>query len=74
MGCGGVENGEDVFEHLLCGATAVQIGTSIKRYGVSHFDDIKKSLVSIMKGKKYYKLEQFRGNLKTMNALDADNV
>ena len=27
IGCGGIETGEDIFEYILCGAKAVQIGT-----------------------------------------------
>jgi len=27
IGCGGITCGRDVYEHLLCGASAVQIGT-----------------------------------------------
>ena len=37
VGCGGVTTGLDVKKHILCGATAVQIGTTIYENGVKDF-------------------------------------
>lgn len=66
IGCGGVENGRDVFEHILCGATMVQIGTQLYKSGTSLFDTILQELQDIMKEKGYEKLEDFRGKLKSL--------
>ena len=33
IGTGGITCGKDVFEHLLCGATLVQVGTQLHQEG-----------------------------------------
>ena len=48
VGCGGVVNGRDVYEHILCGAKAVQIGSQFKREGIEVFDRISQELQVIM--------------------------
>ena len=40
VGCGGIENGRDVYEHILCGAKAVQIGTQFMKEGTTCFKRI----------------------------------
>jgi len=64
IGCGGINNGIDAFEHILCGAKAVQIGTSICKHGPSYFGKVIDQLKELMKDKKYKNIEQFRGKLK----------
>lgn len=64
VGCGGVCDGSDIFSHILCGATAVQVGTSIIKNGPSYFDVLNKQLFDIMKQKGYSSLVDFRGKLK----------
>ena len=64
IGCGGVSNGIDVFEHILCGAKAVQIGTQLMREGIGCFERISKEFEDYMKGKGYKNIEEFRGKLK----------
>ena len=66
IGCGGVESGKDVFEHLLCGAEMVQVGTHLARNGVEVFDKILEELSEIMKQKGYKNIEEFRGKLKSL--------
>jgi len=66
IGCGGVTNGLDVFEHLLCGASAVEIGTFIRANGVKGFQTIIGELTRAMKIKHYTSLDEFRGKLKTV--------
>ena len=44
IGCGGVTSGRDVLEHLLCGAQAVQVGTSFYEEGTSIFDRLQREL------------------------------
>ena len=64
IGCGGVKNGQDAFEHILCGASAVQIGTQLMREGTPCFTRIAQELQDLMQQKGYSKLEDFRGKLK----------
>lgn len=68
IGCGGVKNGADVFEHILAGAKAVQVGTLIARKGVPEFNRLTKELKCIMEQKGYTNLDQFRGKLKTIKS------
>ncbi len=63
IACGGVKNGVDAFEHILCGADAVQIGTQYHREGTSCFSRIAAELQDIMKNKGYAKLSDFKGKL-----------
>lgn len=63
IGTGGVKNGRDAFEHILCGASMVQIGTALQQEGVSIFDKITDELKEIMTEKGYQTLEDFRGKL-----------
>ena len=37
IGTGGVYSGRDAFEHILCGASMVQIGTALHQQGVDIF-------------------------------------
>ncbi|MFV0530062.1 MAG: dihydroorotate oxidase [Flavobacteriales bacterium] len=67
IGCGGIKNGQDVFEHILCGASAVQIGTQLMKEDVATcFNRISQELENIMYQKGYSKIEQFKGKLKTL--------
>ena len=51
LGCGGVENGSDVFEYILAGAAAVQVGTQFYREGCHCFKRIRQELINLMKKK-----------------------
>lgn len=66
IGTGGIQNGQDAFEHLLCGATMLQIGTELHKEGPSIFERIAKELTEIMEQKGYQNIEEFRGKLKTL--------
>ncbi len=68
IGCGGVRTGLDAFEHILCGASAVQIGTGFMREGPACFARIAGELAAIMREKGYDGIESFRGKLKTVDA------
>jgi len=63
IGTGGVLTGRDAFEHILCGASMVQIGTTLHKEGVSAFERITAELKAIMEDKGYASLEDFRGKL-----------
>jgi len=66
IGCGGIENGMDAFEYILCGAEIVHIGTEYYREGTKCFDRIENELKKIMERKRYTNLSEFRGNLKNI--------
>ncbi|GAW99296.1 dihydroorotate oxidase [Secundilactobacillus mixtipabuli] len=67
IGTGGIINGVDVFEHILCGASMVQIGTQFGYEGPALFDRLAKELTEIMAEKGYSSIEDFRGKLKTFD-------
>jgi len=64
VGVGGVESGVDAFEMILCGASAVQVGTCHWKEGPKCFDRICQELRAIMKNKGYSNIQEFRGKLK----------
>ncbi|WP_268912315.1 dihydroorotate oxidase [Lentilactobacillus sp. SPB1-3] len=66
IGTGGIKSGMDVFEHVLCGADLVQIGTAFGSEGTPIFDRISQELQDIMIEKGYRRLADFRGKLKTL--------
>ncbi|WP_295841119.1 dihydroorotate oxidase [uncultured Apibacter sp.] len=66
IGCGGVESGKDVFEHILCGASMVQIGTQLMKNGTKVFSKILTELKEIMKDKNYTTILDFKGKLKEL--------
>lgn len=67
VGTGGVKNGRDAFEHILCGASMVQIGTALQEEGPEIFERITGELRLIMTEKGYQTIEDFRGKLQYMN-------
>lgn len=66
IGTGGVINGRDVFEHILCGADLVQVGTTLHKEGVAAFSRLAEELQEVMKEKGYKSLNDFRGKLKVI--------
>ena len=64
IGTGGIYTGRDAFEHILCGASMVQIGTALHQQGVEVFERVSLGLKAIMAKKGYEKLEDFKGKLK----------
>lgn len=64
IGCGGVQSGEDAFQHILCGASVVQVGTCLWDEGTSCFSRIASELQAIMSRKGYQSIREFRGKLK----------
>lgn len=64
IGTGGVLTGKDAFEHILCGASMVQIGTTLHKEGPDAFRRITEELKAIMREKEYKTIEDFRGKLK----------
>lgn len=64
IACGGVKNGMDAFEHILCGASLVQVGSQLIKEGPNCFARIDKELREIMNKKGYLHINDFRGKLK----------
>jgi dihydroorotate dehydrogenase (fumarate) len=64
IGCGGVVDGQDVFEHILCGASAVQIGTQYIKDGDRCFKKISMELERIMATKGCVEINDFKGRLR----------
>ncbi|MDQ0222720.1 dihydroorotate oxidase [Streptococcus moroccensis] len=67
IGTGGVLTGRDAFEHILCGASMVQIGTQLQKEGVGIFERVTAELKAIMAEKGYDSIEDFRGKLHYMD-------
>ncbi|WP_285046779.1 dihydroorotate oxidase [Lactococcus petauri] len=66
IGTGGIETGQDAFEHLLCGASMLQIGTALHKEGPEIFPRIIRELQEIMDKKGYQSIDEFRGKLKSL--------
>lgn len=68
IGTGGVSSGRDVFEHILCGASLVQVGTALQQQGTAIFARLLAELEAIMQSKGYHNLADFRGKLRYLDA------
>lgn len=66
IGCGGIQNGEDVLEYILCGASAVQIGTQLYREDVGVFIRIEKEIKDWLLEHKLEDIMLLQGKLKTI--------
>ena len=66
IGTGGVTSGGDAFEHILCGASAVQIGTALVEEGVGVFTRLEQELTACLEKKGYKSVEECRGKLKEL--------
>ena len=64
--CGGIKNGIDVFEHLLAGASLVQLGTILWKEDVACFERIEKEFVEYMTQKWYADVDQVIWKLKEL--------
>jgi len=69
IGCGGVSSGQDVFEMILAGADAVSVGSQLLIEGPQCLARIADELQQILREKGYRNLDEFRGRLKTSEAL-----
>lgn len=66
IGCGGIKSGIDVFEHLLAGASMVQLGTVLGKEDIACFERIQKEFYEYMKKKGYTDVNQVIGKLKEL--------
>lgn len=63
IGCGGVKTGKDVYEHILCGAKAVQIGTHLLKTGTNCFKILNEELKEEMAKHGHKNITDFRGKI-----------
>ena len=66
IGVGGIYSGIDVFEFILAGASAIQIGTAFLQKGPGIFERVQKELSVFIAKKGYKKLSDFQGKLITL--------
>ncbi|MGZ8382251.1 MAG: dihydroorotate oxidase, partial [Nitrospira sp.] len=61
IGTGGIVEGMDVFEHFLCGASAVQIGTVLVEEGLDVFGRLEAELTAVLRRKGYQSIVECQG-------------
>lgn len=66
IGTGGIVSGVDAFEHFLCGASAVQVGTALVDEGLGVFERLERELVVWLERKGYGSPGACRGRLKEL--------
>ncbi len=66
IGTGGVVQGLDAFEHLLCGASAVQVGTVLVEEGLGVFERLERELAAELGARGGRLVEDYRGRLKEL--------
>lgn len=66
IGTGGVMNGVDAFEHFLCGASAVQVGTMLVEEGLEAFGRLETELAALLAKKGYGSIADCRGKVKEL--------
>jgi len=66
IGVGGVMSGTDVFEHLLAGASAVQVGTALVEEGPGVFERLAGELQAVLEKKGYPAAAAAVGRLKEL--------
>ncbi len=66
IGTGGVLDGVDAFEHFLCGASAVQIGTALVEEGLEVFSRLERELAALFTKKGYQSIAECRGKVKEL--------
>ncbi len=66
IGTGGVVQGIDAFEHVLCGASAVQVGTVLVEEGFGVFERLERELEAELSSRGGRPVEDYRGRLKEL--------
>ncbi len=61
IGCGGVEGWRDAVEFLLCGASAVEMGTSIMTRGMGVFREVTEGLERYLEANGFSRVEEVVG-------------
>ncbi len=66
IGTGGIVDGLDAFEHFLCGASAVQVGTVLVEEGLDVFGRLEAELTAALARQGYGSILECRGRLKEL--------
>ncbi|MBL8039542.1 MAG: dihydroorotate oxidase [Nitrospira sp.] len=66
IGTGGVMGGGDAFEHILCGASAIQVGTVLVEEGLEVFPRLEAELGAVLARQGYRSIQDCRGRLKEL--------
>ena len=66
IGVGGIETGQDIYEHLLAGASAVQIGTAFVAEGTHMFARLEQELTAVLESKGLQSSTEVVGRLKEL--------
>lgn len=66
LGVGGVMNGSDVFEHLLAGASLVEVGSVLMQEGFQVFGRLRRELSTLLDEHGYANPSAVRGKLKDL--------
>ncbi len=74
IGCGGVESGRDVLEHLLCGAQAVQVGTAFYSEGTAIFSRLESELLHELMKSSFSSVDDARGKWKPRMGIKATHA
>ena len=61
IGCGGISSWEDAIEHVLVGASAVQIGSAVAEKWVGVFSKINSGISKYMERKNFHKIQDMVG-------------
>lgn len=61
VGVGGIEKVEDAIEYIMAGASAVQIGTALYKYGRSLFSRLSQDLRKFMKEERFENVKEMIG-------------
>ncbi|OGK17127.1 hypothetical protein A2774_04910 [Candidatus Roizmanbacteria bacterium RIFCSPHIGHO2_01_FULL_39_12c] len=64
IGVGGISTASDIYEFILAGAAAVQLGTSLLHNGTNFFQTLRDDLIKLLLEKKVNKLSSKIGKLK----------
>ena len=63
LGMGGISSGRDAVEMLMCGATAIGIGSGIHYRGMNVFEKVCTEMQEWMKENNYSNLKELRGKV-----------
>ena len=61
IGVGGIESSQDALEYMMAGASAVQIGSGIGKFGLDIFSSISKELEDWLDNNNYSNIEEVVG-------------
>ncbi|MGP6206741.1 dihydroorotate dehydrogenase [Cuniculiplasma sp. SKW3] len=61
VGVGGIQNGYDALEYIMAGASAVQVGTAVWKYGRGIFKNIKEEMTQFMESNGIKRIDDIVG-------------